>query len=116
MMWIAGTPSNGMCDHKHTLPSLPDVLRIPFVVTHITPFHKGNLVIISLVGYIPLKYYTYSLQNFRVHITVGKYFKSTCFYAPALVIKHCYTLIITELTDVLSARDFHKYKFPVCTF
>jgi hypothetical protein len=36
-MWLAGTPSDAMCYHKHTLPSLPNMLHVPFVIMHITP-------------------------------------------------------------------------------
>ena len=45
-MWNAVTPSDGMCYHKRTLPSLPDVLHMPSVVTLITPIRKGHLAIL----------------------------------------------------------------------
>jgi hypothetical protein len=52
-MWIAWTPSDGMCYHTHTLPSLPSVLHIPTVITHITPFRKGHLAILSMLAIFP---------------------------------------------------------------
>jgi hypothetical protein len=52
-MWIAGTPSNGMRYHKHTLPSLPGVLQIPSVVTHITPLRKEHLAILPSLTIFP---------------------------------------------------------------
>ena len=114
-MWVAGTQSDGMCYHKHTLPSLPEVLHIPSVVTHITPFHKGNVTILPSLAIFPSSTTPIHCKSCTAHITVGKHFKSTSFCAPALVIT-ANTSIITELTDILSAYDFHKYKFPVCTF
>ena len=45
MLWNAGTPAEGMCYRKHTLPGVPDLLHMPSVVTHITPFRKGHLAI-----------------------------------------------------------------------
>jgi hypothetical protein len=53
MIWIAGSPSDGMCYHQHTLPSLPSMLHIPSVVTNITPFHKGHLAILLLLAILP---------------------------------------------------------------
>ena len=55
-MWIAGTPSDGMCYHQRTLPSVPDMLHMPSVNHTISQRLFGH---ITLVGYIPLKYYTY---------------------------------------------------------
>jgi hypothetical protein len=52
-MWMAGTPSDGMCYHNHTLPSLPDVLHKQSVVTHITSFHKGHLAILPSLAIFP---------------------------------------------------------------
>jgi hypothetical protein len=43
MMWIAGMPSDGMYYDKNALNNLPDMLHIPSVITHITPFRKGHL-------------------------------------------------------------------------
>jgi len=86
MMWIAGTPSDGMCYHKHTLPSLPDVLHIPSIVTHITPFRKRNVAILLSLAIFPSSTIPIHCNSFTAHITLGKYLKSTCFYAPALVI------------------------------
>ena len=70
---------------------------------------------ITLIGYIPLKYYTYSLQQFHSPHNIGKIFKVYLLLCTCTC-NHCYTLVITEITDVFSAYDFHKYKFPVCTF
>jgi hypothetical protein len=54
-MWIAGTPSVGMCYHKHTLPCLPDVLHtcVPSLVTHITQFRKSYLVVLPSLALFP---------------------------------------------------------------
>jgi len=52
-MWMAGTPSDGMCYHNHTLPSLPDVLHTQPVVTHITPFRKGHLAMLPSLAIFP---------------------------------------------------------------
>jgi uncharacterized Fe-S center protein len=56
IMWIAGSPSDAVCYHKHTLLSLPDVL-------HISCCHTYHIIsqrpfgIITLIDCIPLKYY-----------------------------------------------------------
>ena len=57
-MRIAGTPSHGMCYHKHTLPSILDVLNIYHLSSHtrIAPFRTFGHI--TLVYYISLKYYT----------------------------------------------------------
>jgi len=45
MTWLAGTPLDGICYDKHTLPTLPGMLHMPSVAIHITPFRKGHLAI-----------------------------------------------------------------------
>jgi len=66
-MWIAGKPSDGMCYHKHKLPSLPDVLHISSVVTHITPFRKDHLAILSSWPYAPQVLYIYNTSSSTSH-------------------------------------------------
>jgi hypothetical protein len=56
-MWIAGMPSDGMCYHKHTMPSLANMLHIPSVIKHYHNISQRPFGHIILVGYIPLKYY-----------------------------------------------------------
>jgi len=53
-----------MCYHRHTQPSLPDVLHIPSVVTHITPFRKGRLAILPSLAIFP---------SSTIHIHVLRY-------------------------------------------
>jgi hypothetical protein len=60
-----------ICYYKHTEPCLPDVLHTSSVATHITPFHKRSFGRITLVGYIPLKYRTYTSYT-RPHICKGR--------------------------------------------
>ena len=52
-MWIAGTPRDGMCYQKHTLPSSPKVLHVPYLYTHITPFRKDRLAILPSLAVFP---------------------------------------------------------------
>jgi hypothetical protein len=70
MMWIAGMPSDGMCYHKHTMPSLANMLHIRYqcpalptcyiygTICHHTYHNISQRPFghITLVGYIPLKY------------------------------------------------------------
>jgi hypothetical protein len=53
MIWIAGTPSDGMCYHQHALPSLSIVLHKPSVIINITPLCKGHLAILPLFAMFP---------------------------------------------------------------
>jgi hypothetical protein len=52
-MLIAGTTSDGMCYHKHTLPSLPIMLHTPSIITYITPFGKGHLATLHSLAIFP---------------------------------------------------------------
>jgi hypothetical protein len=53
MMRTAGTPSDGMFCHKHTLSSLPEVPHIPSVIILITPFRNGHLAILPSLAIFP---------------------------------------------------------------
>jgi hypothetical protein len=54
-MWIVWTPSDAVCHHIHTLPSLPDMLHITFVVIHITHFAKAIWLYSPQILYIGKK-------------------------------------------------------------
>ena len=47
-MRCAGTPSDAICYHKHTLFCLPHVLNVLPLVTHITPVRKVCLSMLTL--------------------------------------------------------------------
>jgi len=60
-IWIAWTLLDATCYHKHSLPRLPYLLNITFVVISQRPF--GHII---QVGYIQIKYSTLVKKGFGV--------------------------------------------------
>jgi hypothetical protein len=52
-MWIAGTPSDGICNNNHKLRILPEVQHVPFVVTLIALVRNGLLAILPSLAIFP---------------------------------------------------------------
>jgi hypothetical protein len=52
-MWIAGTLSDGICNHNHTLCILPEVQHVPFVITLTTTARTGLLAVLPSLAILP---------------------------------------------------------------